>query len=97
VRDGLDEAMRLLDADPAAGSDAWLELGERLRRDCRHVGSATYCLREWSEPDDARADVDDHGDPADSRFDPAERVKRQARRAGRRNIGLWDAPARRGC
>ncbi|HTX12209.1 MAG TPA: helix-turn-helix transcriptional regulator [Solirubrobacteraceae bacterium] len=92
VREGVDEAMRLLDADPAAISDAWFELGERLKRDCWRVASATHCLREWSEPDDARADVDDHSDPADKRFDPDERLKRRARRAGRRNIGLWDMP-----
>jgi hypothetical protein len=60
VRDGTGEATGLLDADPAVTSDAWFELGERLQRDCRRVGSATYCLREWSEPDDARPDVDDH-------------------------------------
>lgn len=93
VRDGLDEAVRLLDADPTATSDAWFELGERLHRDCRRVGSATHCLHEWAEPDDARADVDDRLDPADERFDPAERTKRRARRTGRRNVGLWDTSA----
>jgi hypothetical protein len=94
VRDGLDEAMRLLDADPAAASDAWFELGERLHRDCRRVGSATHCLREWAEPDDARADIDDQVDPADERLDPDERAKRRARRTSRRNVGLWGTPAR---
>jgi len=94
VREGLHEAMRLLDADPAATSDAWFELGERLHRDCRRLGSATHCLREWSEPDDARADVDDRLDPADERFGPAERANRRARRTGRRNISLWHTSAR---
>jgi hypothetical protein len=93
VRDGLDEAVSLLDAEPAAMSDAWFELGERLQRDCRRVGSATHCLREWSEPDDAHADIDDRLDPADERFDPAERAKRRARRTGRRNVALWDTSA----
>jgi hypothetical protein len=96
VRKGLDEAMRLLDADPAAMSDAWFELGERLHRDCRRVGSATYCLREWAEPDDAHADVDDRLDRDDERFDEAERAKRRARRVGRRNVGLWDTPSSKG-
>jgi transcriptional regulator with XRE-family HTH domain len=95
VRGALDEATQLLDADPAAVSDAWFELGERLGRDCRSVGSATYCLREWAEPDDARADVDDRRDPADERFDPDERAKRRLRRMGRRNVRLWDASAAR--
>lgn len=92
VHDALDEAMLLLDADPAAASDAWFELGERLHRDCRNLGSATYCLREWSEPDDAHADIDDQRDPSDEQYDPDERTKRRARRAGRRNIQLWDTP-----
>ena len=30
----------------------WFELGERLRADCRRVGSASHCLHEWPEPDD---------------------------------------------
>jgi len=94
VREGLDEALRLLDADPAATSDAWFELGERLHRACRRVGSATHCLHEWAEPDDARADIDDRHDAADERFDPDERAKRRARRTGRRNVGLWDTSAR---
>jgi hypothetical protein len=96
VREDLDEAVRLLDADPAAASDAWFELGERLHRDCRRVGSATYCLHEWGEPDDARADIDDRHDAADERFDPDERTKRRARRTGRRNVGHWDTPSSKG-
>jgi len=92
VRDALNDAARLLDADPAVMSDAWFELGERLQRDCRRVGAATYCLHEWSEPDDARPDVDDHSDPSDKGLDPYEQNKRHARRAGRRNIRLWDTP-----
>jgi ribosome-binding protein aMBF1 (putative translation factor) len=92
VRDGMGEAMSLLDADPAVASDAWFEVGERLQRDCRRVGSATYCLREWGEPEDARPDVDNHLDPADERLSPDEQVKRRARRVGRRNTSLWDTP-----
>jgi hypothetical protein len=94
VREGLDYAVRLLDADPAAASDAWFELGERLHRDCRRVGSATHCLHEWSEPDDDGADVDDRHDAADERFDPDERAKRRARRTGRRSVAHWGTPAR---
>jgi len=39
-------------------SDAWFEFGRRLSAECRRLGSATYCLFEWGEPDDAHADVD---------------------------------------
>jgi hypothetical protein len=55
----LDEARRLLSGDEPP-SDAWFALGDRLSRACWRLGSATYCLREWSEPDDARADVHRH-------------------------------------
>ncbi len=64
--DGFREALRasmaelgaLLDAGQAP-SDAWFEFGKRLSAECRRLGSATYCLLEWAEPDDARADVDE--------------------------------------
>lgn len=53
ARDALSEAARLLDADSAA----WHELSQRLWREFARLSSATYCLREWAEPDDARADL----------------------------------------
>lgn len=64
--DGFREALRasvvevgvLLDS-PETRSGAWFELGKRLSADCKRLGSATYCLFEWAEPDDARADVDE--------------------------------------
>jgi hypothetical protein len=65
-------------------SDAWFEFAERLRVVCRNLGSATYCLREWVEPDDAKADIDERSDPGDSRFDPEERKRMRSRRIGRR-------------
>jgi hypothetical protein len=58
VRALLDEAAALLGED-AAPSEAWFVLGERWQRACAWMGSATHCLREWAEPDDARADVDE--------------------------------------
>jgi hypothetical protein len=75
LRECLEQALRLLDAEPSADSDAWLELGERLRPPCRRLGSAVHCLREWAEPDDARADIDND---------------RTGYRSGRRNIRYWD-------
>jgi len=48
-------------AEPAAGADseAWFELSVRLGAAFWLMGSVTYCLREWPEPNDARADRDD--------------------------------------
>lgn len=93
VRDGLDEMTRLLEADPPASSDAWLEAAERLRRRAWRLASASHCLREWREPDDARADVDDRLAPGEEKLDPREQARLRARRRGRRNTRLWDADA----
>jgi hypothetical protein len=95
----LKEASALLNDTP--DSDAWFELAEELRAAARRLGSATYCLHEWMEPSDDRADFDNHISPADRALNPSERQRRQARRAGRRNTRLWqdvdsnrdDAPA----
>jgi hypothetical protein len=95
-RDGLDaalqEAVRLLPRDPPAHSDAWFELAERLHRSCRRVGSASHCVYEWSEPDDAWGDVDDRREPGDEQLPEPSRRRRRALRAGRRNILLWGEP-----
>jgi hypothetical protein len=81
------DANALLGETP--GSDAWFELADRLHSAARRLGSATYCLNEWMEPDDNRADIDEHISPADLALDPRERQRRQACRAGRRNTRLW--------
>jgi transcriptional regulator with XRE-family HTH domain len=49
-------------ADESAPSDAWYALAERVEKACRRVGSATHCMREWPEPDDAKPEVasDEH-------------------------------------
>ncbi|MGO9321732.1 MAG: hypothetical protein ACLQBY_13150 [Solirubrobacteraceae bacterium] len=90
-RASLGDALKEANARPSdtSGSDAWFELAERLQRAARRLGSATYCLHEWMEPDDDRADIDDHISPGDLSLNPRERQRRQARRAGRRNIRLW--------
>jgi hypothetical protein len=87
MRDLVTEASALL--GDTSGSDAWFELADRLHSAARRLGSATYCLHEWMEPDDDRADIDDHVSPADLALDTRERERRQARRAGRRNTRLW--------
>ncbi|HEX5851568.1 MAG TPA: hypothetical protein VFY36_00600 [Solirubrobacteraceae bacterium] len=86
----LDEAGRVIYARSDADSDAWFEMSERLQRAARRVGSATYCLREWAEPDDAKADTDDRLNPDEKRLDRVEKARRRARRQGRRNTG-WGA------
>ena len=65
LREQLSEADRLLDASEPAGSDRWFELGQRLQGACWRLASASYCLREWAEPDDGTADIDDYSEPAD--------------------------------
>lgn len=80
------------EAPPAAGlSDEWFALAERLRFGCWRLGSAVYCLWEWPEPDDARADADEHTSASDAAFDSKRRAQRRALRRGRRNTRLWDA------
>jgi hypothetical protein len=91
----LDATAALL-AEPATHSDTWLERGEELRDACRRLGSATHCLYEWEQPDDAVADIDRREDPPGSRAPSGETeldrralARRRALRAGRRNIRLW--------
>jgi hypothetical protein len=56
AREVVAEATRLLDA--GGDSAAWVEMGERLQHTCWRLASATYCLREWPEPTDGKADVE---------------------------------------
>lgn len=87
----LERGRLLLDERPP--SDAVFELGERLQKACRRLGSASYCLDGWAEPDDAQADIDECSDPSDVGYDARERAGRRARRAGRRNALLWGGEA----
>jgi DNA-binding transcriptional regulator PaaX len=90
----LAETEQMLDVEPSADSDAVFALGERLQRACSRLASASYCLREWAEPADARADLETHLDLAEAGLDQAEQAHRRALRAGRRNVRLWDERAR---
>jgi hypothetical protein len=90
VREQLDEAMLLLAVDPPPRSDDWFELADALQRSCRRLGSASYCLREWPEPEDAHADLDDGLAPGDDALEHSELVRKRALRTGRRNVALWD-------
>ncbi len=88
VRGVLDDATGVLDADGVC-SDAWFALAERLELACGQLGSATYCLSEWAEPDDGSADVDDRMEPGDEQMDPDELGGVRYRRGGRRNVWKW--------
>lgn len=93
----LEAATVLLAASPQVDSDTWFELGERLQRNCWLLASATHCLYEWPEPDDAHADIDDYAEDRSSQpagLDEAALARRRTRRTGRRNIHLW---RERGC
>jgi hypothetical protein len=57
MREALTDARRLLGA--GADSATWAEMTKRLQRAARRLSSATYCLREWPEPNDATADIAD--------------------------------------
>jgi hypothetical protein len=57
LRGSLAEAGALLGAEKVP-SDAWFDLADRLRKACWQLGSASYCLHEWPEPDDSDADTD---------------------------------------
>ncbi len=57
VRALLREAAAALATD-TTDSEAWFALGEKLERACSRLASATHCLHEWAEPDDATADID---------------------------------------
>lgn len=63
VTAALDEAYDALRHHTTRGSETWLGLGEQLGAALWLLGSATYCLGEWEEPDDARADVDENPGP----------------------------------
>ncbi len=75
ARAALAEAIALLEAEEPPPSDAWFAMSHHLRHTCWRLGSATYCLTEWAEPDDAQLDIDPptHGG------------------GSRRNIWGWDS------
>jgi hypothetical protein len=64
--DVIGDAERALAAGDVT-SEQLFELSERLRWNLWRLGSATYCLREWDEPDDARPDRDETPGPGPGR------------------------------
>jgi hypothetical protein len=88
LRDVLVEANAALGA-AALDSDAWFEMSERLQRASWRLASAIYCLREWAEPSDAKADTDDRLNPNEKRLGRVEQAQRRAQRQGRRNTRSW--------
>ena len=61
LRESLRDAEEMLRGGRPNRSEDWFELAERLQRRAWTVGSATYCLHEWEEPDDREADLDRAG------------------------------------
>jgi len=59
LRAVLADATRLIDDDCVAASTDWYQLGERLNHASARLASATHCLNEWPEPNDATADIDE--------------------------------------
>jgi hypothetical protein len=87
MADVLAEATALLDG--SGSSDGWFEMATNLRTAAWRLGSATYCLWQWSEPTDDRPDIDDHTMPGDELLGDEERARCRQRRSGRRNTNLW--------
>ncbi|MGP0101916.1 MAG: hypothetical protein ACLPUT_09920 [Solirubrobacteraceae bacterium] len=92
-RDALVLAELLRGGNAETLSDEWFALAERLSGSLRLLGSATYCLWEWAEPDDARPDIDERSGSPDEGLDDGERARRR-RRVGRRNVQLWQEAGR---
>jgi hypothetical protein len=87
MADVLAEATALVDG--SGSSDGWFEMANRLRTAAWRLGSATYCLWQWSEPADDRPDIDDHSMASDVLLGDVECARRRHRRSGRRNTNLW--------
>ncbi len=90
-RQALDDAESVRKAEQV-DSDAWFGLAQRLLQICWQLGSATYCLNEWREPQDACVDIDDYHTPGDDALDPEELYRRQKTRVGRRQTRDWQDP-----
>lgn len=96
LHDQAESALWLLDSPRLLGqptpveSDAWFMLGELLQRACTRLASATHCLSEWAEPDDAHADIDDGLEPAERNLDARTQARLRSKRAGRRNPRNWE-------
>lgn len=82
----VEEASVLLASGTRARSDRWLCLAGRLQHAATRLGAAVYCLSEWAEPDDARADVDSYDDPGDAKLDADKRGRLRYLRTGRRHM-----------
>jgi hypothetical protein len=89
ARTALADALALIESGTPVRSDALFEAADRLEFVMQRLGSANYCLREWAEPSDDRADIDREEDPADAAIDPEQLGAVRARRRGRRNTGRW--------
>jgi len=90
---GLTSAHQALRIEPPAVSDTFFELAQQLHRECRRLGSAIYCLREWPEPRDARPDSYENLNPGEENLPAIEQQRLRILRVGRRGIAHWDSAA----
>jgi hypothetical protein len=88
LRRDLRDAVALVNRYRQVRSDNWFELAARLSDGCKRLGSATHCLFEWPEPDDARRDADKRADPSDEGLSEAALGWRRYLRSGRRDTFL---------
>lgn len=91
ARDGLARAAELVDDDPGNLSDDLFEAAERLSTEYRRLAAATYCLREWAEPNDALPDVDGLTLAEPDTLTVREQARLRSKRAGRRTPRTWEA------
>jgi len=82
------EVSAQLERSSAVACDEWLLAADRLSGSCRLMASVAYCLGEWEEPDDVRADVDDCRGVSDLLASDEELARVGVLRSGRRRLML---------
>lgn len=65
--EAIEAADRLINQYRPVMSEEWFEASKRLRWASWRLASATYCLTEWPEPDEAVPDVDENPGPRPGR------------------------------
>lgn len=56
LREALDDAQALIDAEPPTDSQTWIATSRKLQEAAMLLASATHCLYEWHEPQEDRPD-----------------------------------------
>ena len=90
LADVLAETLATLNTTRPAESDEWFTLAARLQRAAWLLGAATYCLNEWTEPNDQHPDTDTHTRPSDNTLTREQRRRLEQQRHGRRDTSQWE-------